>query len=171
MRLQSCLRPNSLHRRFAHTKGSCHLPARPLRTAVVGFLLCLAQHASLHRRCHTSRTTASLMRLKAGDPSPFEACLPACDRRSRSAQLAFDTAVTLTIGERQNQSCTEYIPSRQCPRLRPAGQFFTLLVGQLQSSIASHSNPTLPTPFWLRCRWDTPLLASLFQKLEDARAN
>src|SRR5689334_15464618 len=82
-------------------------------------------------------------------------------------QLDLDLGPTLPLGQCQHQARAEDIARRQCSRLRPVGQLFSLLFAQFgHSMIASHINMTTPNIKWLRNDWDSPLVISGYSERE-----
>ena len=141
MRFQLRLHPHALHRRFAHSQHLGQFSASPMGAAVGRLLQGAAQDASLHGRCHHSRSAALVPWLETLDPVLFKASAPAGDRGRTRIQLFFDLAVTQSIRERQNQPRTKHITRRQGARLRPAHQFFPFVVGEdEQVAILCHAH-------------------------------
>jgi hypothetical protein len=83
-----------------------------------------------------------MLRLQAVDAKLFESLLPTRNRWCGRMQTLLDRSIRLAAGQRQNQPRPKYISSRQCARLRPTPQFFTLLRGPAKPTldILSHSN-------------------------------
>src|SRR5437868_298877 len=144
--LRSRLPPDPLHRRLAQSQRSRHLATGPVRAAICGAVRCLAQHSRLYRRGGHTRRTSLMPRIQPRHPMLFEAPLPARNRWPRSMQFAFDLIPTLPVGQCQHQARSEDITRRQCSRLRPASQFFAMLLAQFgHSMIASHIIVTTET--------------------------
>ena len=99
-----------------------------MRRAVGRFLLSLSRDSRLHLGVRHPWLTAFVARIETGHSFLFKTPLPTGDRRRRGLQGFHDLAVSLTIGQRQDQTCPEHITGGQRPRLRPLAQLAPLFI-------------------------------------------
>ena len=127
MRLETRLRPYSLHRGLTHPQRLGHLPARPMRRTVGWLLLCLAGDPGLCGRIRNTRLAAFVPRIQTLDSVFFKTPLPARNSGSRRLQRLHDAAIAGAVHQSENQPRSEYVTSRQragrCPRTQLAPLF------------------------------------------------
>jgi hypothetical protein len=143
VRFQARLCPHTLYGGLAQSQRLRHLPARPMRRTIRGFLLRLACDPGLHLRVRHARLTAFVSRIEPVQSFLFKSLLPSGNRRCTGLQRSHNVAVGSSFRQRQDQPRAKHVPGRQRPRSRPFIQLVSLFVGQSQHElIPSHDYQT-----------------------------
>ena len=86
-----------------------------MRAAIRGLLLGASQDARLHGRRGSARLAPPMPALQTGHAVLFKAALPFRDRRRTRSKLAFDVAITESIGKRENQAGSKHVTGGRGP--------------------------------------------------------